>query len=549
MANDIFAPQIGGAQVSALASPVATPVTEVRDNSAATLANTLGNAMRAFGDSKKQANDERVAAVEGGFAQQLADLADARARGEITTSQYRTRGARLYKDYADATPALAPDLAKQFNTVTGLNVGEFASQKTPEELAQEQYIQDRTQLALELGVSEREAGGVIRNQRTRAIRKDQLALKVAERENAGAAFVQLGAVYAADYTDAVAMELSRVYEGGGELTPTQVSDLKNRARSYATQVKQQVLKTSGNVDTRSMQEFDDQMEGMIRRLDSMANNRSEYEFYKQTSTIMEDQADIYLQENYGSALKLKTLLGDKVYEATLIELKNMGQGNSALLTALQQDPIMGVVTQEMRNNPDLFGQKFLRGFDKLTGGDPQDPTQRVAPDEAAAVGVMLNTSKGYEIAKQMFDGESPTAAYKVYANAPSTVVHWTRPRFKTAVANGEFKESDIQTAIEGTMQWAVTDALSETQTNIGATLTITRPVDELDEDVRGRGDIRGVPEVIFSGDGVTQEGRQALRDAYRVAKEYPQLWERNFDNPAQYLQSIFDTKFGVGARR
>jgi len=548
MANDMFAPTIGGGQVSALASPVATPVTEVVDNSASNLANTIGAGLKAFAGEQAATATAAVDKVNGDFAQKLGALADARARGEISNTQYKMRGTRLYKDFADAAPALAPELAKHFNTVTGLNVGEFAQQKSPQELAADQYQKDVAMLSQQLNVPESSARGIIANQTRRALRKDELALKMAERENTGAEFTQSGAVYAADFTDAITLEVSRVYEAGGELTPTQVGDIRVRTRAYATQLKQNLLReTGGGVDTRSMQEFDDQMEAMIRRVDAIAQDRSQYQFYKNTSEIMGDQADIYLQENYGSALRLREILGDTTFESVLIELRNMPQGKSALLTAVKNDPIMAVSMKELRSNPDMFGDWFVKGFDKLTGGE--NDTTPMSNQEAAAVGVMLNSARGYDVAKSISDGDNSDGMYKVFASAPSTIVSWTSPKFKTAVANGDLQLSDVENSIEGAMFWAVSDSMYSGRTNIGQTLTISTPMDMLDEDTRQVGNLSGVPEVIFGGKGVTPQARQALMDAYRVIKEYPQLWEGKYDSPAQYMQSVFDTKFGVGAGR
>ncbi len=463
-----------------------------------------------------------------GLKKKFGNIAQARAQGGKSSALQAKARAALDEAKANS-PWIAQQADKLFQTSFGGGGSGGTFSKTPQEKAEEEYLQQVTGKALQLGVSNEEAAKRISMEENAATAKVLADSQKDVREYNGEVVfantqVQLN-TRTVQFMDALKRGMTN---GGGSLSLDDKRSLEFAVSSQAASLKAELSSQVRDPNTGHLligkAEYDSslkEIEDWVENSKQLVGDSSYLKVIQDVNTANQAEVQVLASKQYPT-LKILNAAGGQAAVQTYIEASKRPEGASKQIL-IGSHPVVA----DMFKQQGSFNQAAMTGIDKLVV--PKDTFSAISEPEAYAAGTMLNDPRNAKLTETVVEKAATEADSArglegiVQKNPDSSAMIWS-DRYKAWAQANTGKAERVNSTVLGGLKkgflstYAADNSALPSSFSIG---TAPKPTSKLASSKQ-----RAPKLNTISGEGITKESATFLRNILSVYSKNPAELEK-----------------------
>lgn len=451
------------------------------------------------------------------------------AKAHMGETQFKARAEAKLKTMMAENPFFSEEIAAGFAETTGFDprgaglkaAFELArvqgqTQMSPEEKAMQADRQRKTEFALTHNVSVEQADLMMAKE-----------AKLQFQTNVQAQSVALGKTgqrtlysrVARDQSAAIISELSEVLNSQeGDLTPDQVNEFKNKINRLAIEFPSTVAgfladKDQHIADHDSLNAEAERMKGILTEY---VENKDRRSTVKNNLELIQDtlSSEVLKNQNYAKFYALKQTLGETV----VAELKD-SLDSEAFKNYKGNNVILRDVFKMFSDEEDSVSAA-MDSLNRVISGEP--PSEL---DANVAAFALKDPKFRKALSQEQIDAIEKTV--------PGILKLHTTKAYEGQIKSGEMTIKDVDGSIRTHL-----GALMRQYPTLSGSSGMVKDIQIRETRIRG-GRAGGISVVDQDGTPVHSRIYTGILNALELTEKYPELWEGSFEDPEEYVKSIF----------
>lgn len=344
--------------------------------------------------------------------------------------------------------------------------------------------------------------------------------------------------------------LDATQAGGGALSIEQQQFFRNKIALVEPELRKGILSLQAETGTADVAAANTIVTNALSPLATMINDNSALQIMTDKSTLLDKNLDVIMHKHFGEIIALNKLGPD------MVRIYSEMARNPGIRAAYAKDPIMNTLISKTGDLQRDWAKVVSGGMASLV-----NPNRKASPDDIGGQAALIGSQGGEKIYDAVEAEQATKALRNIASSIPNAIVALTEPRWqRTAAKNPEKWTPILQSTMSTLAGRAHLNATAETGGSIpdvqvaigvvgssGKVLEVgdttfigipPRPVKVTEKMLKNQAAIQGTRAIVTSSTNIGEDARINVQTMYQMASSYPVLWQEDFANPTEYVQSL-----------